>query len=203
MNFLEKSIKIKSAFINAIIRKDNTTDIIYHLQKTFQESSNKKIFKIIQSSINIEGLKAIELIKETPNSIDKRSKEYRVEELNKLYQKYVNHYKEKYGLNFEEFIAEEIVDIILENTYYDEEFLHIIKRRLDKKFEKIFGKQIGRNIRIDLTFTKTTSYPFYNELLNVLDLTKTNIDGSKYEINKESLNQEINFIYNLFKILNF
>jgi hypothetical protein len=110
MNFLEKSIKIKSAFINAIIRKDNTTDIIYHLQKTFQESSNKKIFKIIQSSINIEGLKAIELIKETPNSIDKRSKEYRVEELNKLYQKYVNHYKEKYGLNIEEFIAEEIVD---------------------------------------------------------------------------------------------
>ena len=110
MNSLEKIKKIMKAFADALQKKDNTTDILHYLKKEF---SNQDIKKLFHNMFDKEYLKEENLLNEEQSKIDGRKIEYRLDELNKLYVKYVKECQKRSKVN-----CKKVVGVIILNEFF-------------------------------------------------------------------------------------
>jgi len=86
MDDIEIYLRLENALKDAVVKKDNTTNILHHLKKYFDNKNTKKLF---EKFFDKEILKEGNILKEEKSSIDKRIVEYRLDEMHKLYNEYL------------------------------------------------------------------------------------------------------------------
>lgn len=110
----EKFLKILHALANAIQAKNSTTDILYHLQKEFPE--HKDIKKLFNNEFDNNVLKEANVLKEEKSEVDKRTVEYKLDELHKLYKKYVDLCKKYTEVNCKKIVGNIILHTFIKYT---------------------------------------------------------------------------------------
>jgi hypothetical protein len=202
MNAFEKTKKIKEALKNAILAKENTTDISYHLEKSFKNAPKKEIKKLIKN-FNIESLKENHILNIKKSELDKRFYEYRVDNLHQLCQEYAIASKQINNINLEEVIADEIAEILLINSQYCNFYLlKDINNAIRKKLKHIFGKSVDIEKRKGIEFTFTNAYSSSTTYLNDI-IFDAIVNVVNERIDEEKINEEIKFIYYLIKNFTF
>jgi hypothetical protein len=185
MNFIEKTYLFENALKDAVVKKDNTTNILYHLKKYFDYKDIKKIFNDL---FDKEILKEGNVLKEEKSPIDKRVIEYRLDELHKLYNEYLSFCLKEINRNCRNYVSTLIAKTLLEVVidFKDYDLLNQIKTII--KREAVFRiEERERNTdRSTLSFMNASNYSFDTRKIYIdalLDIVNENIDKEK--INKE------------------
>ena len=180
MKGLEKYNKVAKAIANALQKKDNTTDILHHLKKEF---SNQDIKKLFHSIFDKEYLKEENLLNEEQSKIDGRKIEYKLDELHKLYVKYVKECQKRSNVN-----CKKVVGVIILN-----EFFKYLDTEYDilKKIEKELINALTPRKEKDREVIGFTSTNIAFEEENVWKMAFENI---KKSINVEKLTNEISIL---------
>jgi hypothetical protein len=185
MKSVEKTLKIKTAIENAIVAKNGTTNILFHLQKEFPE--HKNIQKLFKEIFNENPLIEVKLLK-VKTSYDKRKKEYHLTALNQMYKQLVEICKQvsnNFDCNY--LIKNLIVNELMEKIFNDIEsdLLENLKKEIKKKLFKTSPKrEMEYGFISSLPFEIDTTEIFVNVFFK--SITK--------EINTEKLNKEINIL---------
>ena len=189
MDDIEIYLRLENALKDAVVKKDNTTNILHHLKKYFDNKNTKKLF---EKFFDKEILKEGNVLKEEKSSIDKRIVEYRLDELHKLYNEYLVFCLKEISRNCENYVSNLIVRTLLKvaiNFNYDYDLLNQIKTIIKREaLFRIEEKERKRTTdRSTLSFMNASNYSFdtgkiyIDVLLNIID---ENID-------KEKINEEI------------
>ena len=191
MNGIEKHNKVISAIANALKKKDNTTDILYHLKKEFPDLNVKKMFLNL---FNKEYLKDENLVNEKQSEIDSRKKEYRLDELHKLYVKYVKECQKHLNVN-----CKKIVEFIIIHEFFqylDKEY--DILEKIEKELIKTFTPQKERD-RVLLSFMSSNT-TFEEDIYEYI--YKVVFIDIKKSIDIEKLSNEISILKKIISELN-
>ena len=119
-----KFLKVINALANAIQAKDNSTDLLYHLQKEFPD--HKDIKKLFNNEFDKEFLKGVNVLKEEKSKVDKRKVEYKLDELHKLYKKYVGLCKKYANINCHKVVGRAILHTFI--TYFAQTEYNILEK---------------------------------------------------------------------------
>jgi len=185
MNSLEKIKKIMKAFADALQKKDNTTDILHHLKKEF---SNQDIKKLFHSMFDKEYLKEENLLNEEQSKIDGRKIEYRLDELHKLYVKYVKECQKRSNVN-----CKKVVGVIILNEFF---------KYLDTEYDIL--KKIENKLINALTPRKERDREIIGFMSSIMTFEEENIWKMAFGDIKKSIDMEklTNEISTLKKIIN-
>ena len=189
MKNAEKFLKIIKATANAIQAKDNSTDLLYHLQKEFKEY--KDIKRLFNSEFDKDFLKSENILKEEKSEIDKRKVEYRLDELHKLFKNYVKLCEKYTNINCKKAVIKIIVDVFIKCSTYAE---YDILKKIENELKNILlpRKEIDRNM---LGFSPPYVFTEYSEerfFLNEIEQVKNLLDLEKLDL-------EIEFILKILK----
>jgi len=185
-----KFLKVINALANAIQAKDNSTDLLYHLQKEFPD--HKDIKKLFNDIFSEEFLIEENLISINRSKNDNRKKEYHLTALHNLYIKLVNLCKNISELDCEYTIKELMTTILIRNLFGNIEY------NLLEKIEKEI-----RNILFPKKSKEKDIYGFISLYSTGIDMeeifVKVAFGDIKKSIDMEKLTNEIS---TLKKIIN-
>ena len=177
-----KFLKVINALANAIQAKDNSTDLIYHLQKEFPD--HKDIKKLFNDVFSEEFLTEENLISISRSKNDNRKKEYHLTALHNLYIKLVNLCKSVSELDCKYTIKELMTTILTRNLFGNIEYN--LLEKIEKEIRNILFPKKSREKDI-YGFTSTYSTGIDMEEIFV----KVALKDIKKDMNLEKLNHEM------------
>jgi hypothetical protein len=192
MKSVEKTLKIKTAIENAIVAKNGTTNILFHLQKEFPE--HKNIQKLFKEIFNENPLIEVKLL-EVKTSYDKRKKEYHLTALNQIYKQLVEICKQvsnNFDCNY--LIKNLIVNELMEKIFngIESDLLENLRKEIKNKLFKTSPKR-------EMEYGFISASPFKLDTTEIF--LNVFFESITKEINVEKLNKEINVLKNLFLII--
>jgi hypothetical protein len=184
MNNFEKQKKITIAIANAIQKKDNTTDLLHHLKKEFPE--HKDIKRFFNNLFDKEHLKNENVLNEEKSELNKNIVEYRIDELHRLYIKYVSICKKHSNLN-----CGKIVGLVIVNAFLNNLIAYDLLEKIEDELEiTLLPQKIKERSMFGFyspSILHETSNIYEDQILN-------EIKEIKSSLNIEKLTVEINLI---------
>jgi protein subunit release factor A len=184
-----KFSKVINALASAIQAKNNSTDLLFHLQKEFPD--HKDIKKLFSNAFDKEFLKGVNVLKEEKSEVDKRKVEYRLDELHKLYKKYVGLCKKYADIN-----CQRIVGNLILHTFitYSAQIEYNILEKIENELKNTLLPQKEK----DRGLIGFTSPAFLTKSLEEIHFERQ-IKDIKDLINVEKIILEIDLVLSVIK----
>ncbi len=180
-----KFLKVINALANAIQAKDNSTDLLFHLQKEFPDYRNIK--RLFDDVFNEEFLTEENLISISRSKNDNRKKEYHLTALHNLYIKLINLCKSVSELDCKYIIKELMITILIRNLFTNIEYN--LLEKIEKEIKDILFPKKSRERDI---------YGFislYSTDIDVEEIfVKVALKDIKKSIDMEKLTNEISIL---------